>query len=76
MLMFARSWACLAICCTLWLASTIGLLRLVVVRACEVVDRFASSLYLITTRVAHLTDTAAAQHFPPLFVVVCSTSAL
>jgi hypothetical protein len=27
-------------------------------------------------RVAHLTDTAAAQHFPPLFVVVCSTSAL
>jgi hypothetical protein len=46
------------------------------VRAGEVVDRFASSLYLITTRVAHLTDTAAAQHFPPLFVVVCSTSAL
>ena len=39
----------------------------VVVRAGEVVDRFASSLYLVTMRIGHLAETAAAQCFPRLF---------
>ena len=41
----------------------------IVVRAGEVVDRLASSLYLIASRVAHLTDNAAAQRFPRLLLL-------
>ena len=41
----------------------------VVVRAGEVVDRFASSLYLVTMRIGHLAETAAAQCFPRLFLL-------
>ena len=48
----------------------------VVVRAGEVVDRFASSLYLVTMRIGHLPETAAAQCFPRLSCCLLRLGAL